>query len=134
MPKTFRATDTVLHLAGPGPIPLWDNDGSSWDPTDRLELNSGQVLSVFTYSKTWDYQECHPDGEEVALVLTGDVDLLLDDGDGEVAIRVESGSGSVVPTGTWHRIAPRESSTVLFITPAPARTEHRHAGRPEMPE
>ena len=133
MPNSFRATNTVLHLAGSGAIPLWDNDASSWNPTDHPELNSGQVLSVFTYSKTWDYQERHLDGEEMVLVLSGDVDLLLDHGKGEVAIRVESGSGSIVPTGTWHRIAPRKSSTVLFITPVPARTEHRHAESPEIP-
>jgi mannose-6-phosphate isomerase-like protein (cupin superfamily) len=132
MPKPFCVEETVLHLTGPGPVSQWRNERSLWERKDSPPLTSGQILSVFTYSKTWDYQECHPDGEELAIVWEGSVDFLLDDGDGEWAVRMESGSGYVVPAGTWHRLAPRGLSTLLFITPVPARTEHRGAGHPQL--
>jgi mannose-6-phosphate isomerase-like protein (cupin superfamily) len=132
MPKPFCAKETVLHLTGPGPVSQWRNENALWQRKDRPELTSGQILSVFTYSKTWNYQECHPDGEELAIVLEGSIDILLDDGDGERPVRMESGSGYVIPARLWHRLAPRVSSTVLFITPVPARTEHRDAGQLQL--
>jgi mannose-6-phosphate isomerase-like protein (cupin superfamily) len=132
MPEAFSVSDTVLRLTGPGQISRWRNERSFWQPKDRPELTSGQVLSVFSYSKTWSYQERHPDGEELAIVLSGSIDVLLGDGDRETPVRLESGSGCVVPAGTWHRVAPRVTSTVLFITPVPARTEHRDVEVPEL--
>lgn len=127
MPNAFRISDNVLHLIGSGPISQWPKEPSFWQNRDRLELNTGQILSVFSYSATWDYQERHPDGEELAVVVDGSIDFLLDDGSGERPVRVETGSACVVPTGSWHRVAPRVPSTILFITPVPARTEQRQA-------
>lgn len=125
MPQAFNVGDTVLHMTGPGPISQWPNVASFWQDAGRLEFTRGQILSVFSYSTTWDYQERHPDGEELAIVLDGSIDFLLDEGSGEHPVRIEPGSGFVVPTGSWHRVAPRVPSTILFITPVPARTEHR---------
>ena len=127
MPEAFRVEDSVLHLIGPGPITQWSKNACFWQDKGRLELNTGQILSVFSYSDTWDYQERHPDGEELAVVLEGSINFLLDDGSGERGVRVEAGYGCLVPTGVWHRIAPLVPSTLLFITPVPARTHHRQA-------
>lgn len=132
MSEAFRLADAVLHLIGPGPISLWPNVASFWQSKDRPELTSGQVLSVFTYSETWDYQERHPDGEELAIVLAGNVDFLVDGGHDETPIHIGSGSGWVVPAGIWHRVQPRELSKILFVTPVPKRTEHRHAEPPGL--
>jgi mannose-6-phosphate isomerase-like protein (cupin superfamily) len=133
MPEPFCVDETVLHLTGPGPVSQWRNERAFWQRKDRPEFTSGQILSVFTYSRTWDYQECHPDGEELAIVFEGSIDFLLDDGEGERPVRMESGSGFVVPAGTWHRVEPRVPSTVLFVTPVPARTRHRDARRVDLP-
>jgi hypothetical protein len=65
----------------------------------RYELTSGQILSVFTYSATWDSQERHPGGEALAIVLEGSAHLLLDHGDGEHPVHVDVGSGCVIPSG-----------------------------------
>ncbi len=73
----------------------------------RPQLTTGQILSVFGSSTTWDYQERHPDGEELALVLDGSIDFLLDDGAGERPVRILKGFGCVVPTGIWHRVGSR---------------------------
>jgi hypothetical protein len=129
MTDTFVFGNTVLHLDGVGPITRGVNDVAYWADRDRPALNSGHVLTVFSYCETWTYQERHPDGEELALVLDGVIDVLLDHGDGEVATRVARGEGCVVPAGWWHRVAVRELATILFVTPVPARTEHRDAPR-----
>jgi mannose-6-phosphate isomerase-like protein (cupin superfamily) len=130
MTEAFRLEDVVLHLAGSGVISRWLNEDSFWRDKQRPELATGQVLSVFSYSTAWDYQERHPDGEELTVVLDGAIDLLLDQGDGEQALRVEAGSACLVPVNTWHRVAPHTPSTLLFITPMPTRTDHRPAAMP----
>jgi len=82
------------------------------------------VLSTFSSSQTWDYQECHDSGDELAVVIDGSVQLLLDDGDGERAVPMASAEAGLTPAGVWHRVAAIEPCTLMFITPAPARTRH----------
>jgi uncharacterized cupin superfamily protein len=103
-------------------IPL---DDQLWAARDRTELATGRVLSVFCYDATWDYQERHVTGDEMVYVITGSVDLLVDCGHGERAVRLSAGAVGVVPAGGWHRLAVHAPCRVLFITPTPARTEHR---------
>jgi hypothetical protein len=127
MTNTFTLDDTILHLGGLGPIPRAANEPAYWARSDRRELQEGHVLSVFRYHATWDYQERHPDGDEVAVVLDGSCEVLVQvDGD-EVATHLDPRAGFVIPAGAWHRVAAAEPTTVLFVTPVPARTEHRPA-------
>ena len=125
MTEPLSLTDTVVHLDGVGPINVARNEFEYWATKQRPEFHTGHILSVFSYATTWDYQERHPDGDELAVVLEGDIDFLLDTGIGEMPMRLPRGSTCIVPTGAWHRVAVREPSTILFITPVPARTEHR---------
>lgn len=125
MEQSFLLEDTVLHLDGAGPIGWALNEAPFWSNRDRIELATGQTLSVFSYDTTWNYQERHPDGEELAFVLDGDIDLLLDNGDSEQALPLRHRNAGLIPAGTWHRVAVHQPSTIMFITPAPARTQHR---------
>jgi mannose-6-phosphate isomerase-like protein (cupin superfamily) len=125
MTMAFRFNESVVHLDRTGPITAASNEPGFWGVRERAELNTGQILSVFSYVKTWDYQERHPKGDELALVLDGDVEVLVDAGGGETPVRLPRGSACIVPAGTWHRVVVHEPSTVLFVTPVPARTQHR---------
>ena len=129
MSNTIRTLDSVIHLAGRS-MTAWPNDESLWRVRDRPELTDGHLLSVFTYDDTWSYQERHPAGDEIAILLAGDADFLVDDGDGERAVRLEPGSAFIVPEGVWHRAAIHAPSTILFVTPAPVHTETRPAATP----
>jgi mannose-6-phosphate isomerase-like protein (cupin superfamily) len=121
---TFRLAETVVHL-GAQRISVDRNDDAYWAARDRPELRTGSVISVFAYTKTWNYQERHPSADELAVVLTGRARVLLDDGRGDRSTELAPGAGCVVPAGTWHRLAVDEPCTVLFVTPVPVRTEHR---------
>ena len=76
-PRTWSTWPTI-SASGPRPV----GDGY-WARRDRPELSTGRVLTVFSYTATWDFQERHPTGDELAYVLEGEVDLLLDTGAGE---------------------------------------------------
>src|SRR4051812_24449392 len=124
MDSSFSLLTTALRLNGVGPIACYDTTQDFWTDRTRPGFRAGHILSVFEYAHTWTYRERHRDGDELAVLLTGNVDLLVDHGNGETAQRVHPGCGSIIRAGAWHRLRVHEPSTVLFITPVPAQTEH----------
>jgi hypothetical protein len=127
MNSPTRLIDHVVHLTDALGITVSPLNDELWAARDRTELATGRLVSVFAYDATWDYQERHPTGDELVYLIAGEVDLLVDSGAGEHALRLSADCAGVVPAGGWHRLAVHEPCTVLFITPTPARTEHRPA-------
>jgi len=102
-------------------------DPSYWaTAAERPELADGRVLSVFDYQADWTWWERHPLGDEFVYVLTGELEFLLDDGDRQWSVELLPGTAAIVPRGAWHSARVPKPSTVLFITPTPAKTEHRN--------
>jgi mannose-6-phosphate isomerase-like protein (cupin superfamily) len=68
--------------------------------------------------------EVHPDGDELLFVVSGTMELIVDDGD-ERAVGVEtrvplhSGDAYVVPRGVWHRLEAVEPTYLIHVTPGP---------------
>ncbi len=124
-PHDFSLITHAVHLADELGIQACPADDAFWADRDRPELAAGRLLSVFGYDRTWDFQELHPTGDELVCVLEGEVDLLLDRGEGERAQRLIRGRAGIVPAGSWHRVAVHAPATLLFVTPEPALTEHR---------
>jgi homogentisate 1,2-dioxygenase len=132
MDQPRPAHESVVHLGDDGVMTRSTNEPAFWSEAGRCELSSGSILSVFSYSDTWDYQERHDVGDELALVLDGSIELLIDTGRGEQPVRVARGEVSVIPRGAWHRIAVHEPATILFVTPQPASTLHRTLSGPHQ--
>jgi mannose-6-phosphate isomerase-like protein (cupin superfamily) len=68
--------------------------------------------------------EVHPDGDEFLLVVSGTMELTLDDGDQqtvgtETTVVLRAGDAYVVPRGIWHRLEPLEPSYLVHVTPGP---------------
>ena len=69
--------------------------------------------------------ELHPDGDELLFVISGGVDVILEEGGDEHNAGVErveavrAGQAFVVPKGVWHRVEVREPSRLVHITPGP---------------
>jgi mannose-6-phosphate isomerase-like protein (cupin superfamily) len=69
--------------------------------------------------------EMHPDGDELLLVLSGRIDVILEEGGDQEHVGVErveevhAGQAIVVPKGVWHRVDVREPSRMVHITPGP---------------
>lgn len=63
--------------------------------------------------------EMHPDGDEVLYLVSGSVDVVLEEDGREERVELKSGQAFVVPRGVWHRVAPREPSHILYLTPGP---------------
>ena len=68
--------------------------------------------------------EVHPDGDEFLYVVSGAMELILDDGDEravgtETKVLLRSGDAYVVPRGVWHRLEAVEPSYLVHVTPGP---------------
>jgi mannose-6-phosphate isomerase-like protein (cupin superfamily) len=73
--------------------------------------------------------ELHPDGDELLYLISGRVDVVLDDGDqktigAETTTSLEPGDAFIVPKGVWHRVLVIEPSHFVHITPGPG-SAHR---------
>ena len=63
--------------------------------------------------------EMHPDGDELLYLISGCVDLVLEQDGVENRVEVAPGQAVVVPRGVWHRVVVREPSQLVHITPGP---------------
>jgi mannose-6-phosphate isomerase-like protein (cupin superfamily) len=68
--------------------------------------------------------EVHPDGDEFLYVVSGVIELILDDGDGqrvgtETKVVLRAGDATVVPRGVWHQLETVEPTYLVHVTPGP---------------
>jgi homogentisate 1,2-dioxygenase len=69
--------------------------------------------------------ELHPDGDELLYLVSGRIDVILEDGGDEDhigderVVPVRAGEAVIVPKGVWHRVEVREPSRLVHITPGP---------------
>lgn len=59
----------------------------------------------------------HPEGDELLYLLSGEIDVLLEESAGDRVVRLRGGEGCLVPRGVWHRLILKEPSDLLFVTP-----------------
>ena len=102
-----------------------------WSDIDRRfgDFAGRSLISCFEFSEAWPTWEMHPAGDEIVVLLSGDVDMMLAlDGVDESVHLDTPGQFVVVPRGVWHTASPRKPTRMLFVTPGRG-TENR-----EQPE
>lgn len=83
------------------------------------------LVTTQSFTQNWPVWEMHPQGEEIIILLIGNVDLILEKKTGnKVVCLQQQGDWLMVPKGVWHTAHANAPSTVLFIT-AGEGTLHR---------
>jgi mannose-6-phosphate isomerase-like protein (cupin superfamily) len=119
---------TVLHLGPDQSLAALAVDEGTWSRMAAVPaLHDGRIMSVFAYESDWTWWERHPVGDELVLVLSGAAAVHLRDEAGERSVPLIAGECLLVPERVWHRADVRGPTSMLFVTPTPARTEHRDA-------
>jgi mannose-6-phosphate isomerase-like protein (cupin superfamily) len=121
----FDLASTYVQLDdGPAAFAV-DVDDEFWDTIDRRpELHSGRLVGTFHNAADWDSWEVHPAGDEIVCLLSGAIDVVLEEDDGERVVELEAGQTCIVPSGVWHRAVVREPGDTLHITRGEG-TRHR---------
>jgi mannose-6-phosphate isomerase-like protein (cupin superfamily) len=123
-PAFDLATTYVQLDDGPRALAV-EVDDEFWQTIDRRsELQGGRLVGRFHNAQDWDIWEMHPAGDEVVCLLSGAIDVVLDEPDGERVVELEAGRTFIVPRGVWHRAIVREPGNTLHITRGEG-TQHR---------
>lgn len=118
-PEPFDLIGASVHLDGAAARAVPTGDEGPGPPP-----GAGWVVSVSTIgedTRTW---RRNRDADEVLYLLSGAVDVVLDDGTQERVLALTEATGLVLPRETWHREVVRTPGDVLSIACA-GRTEHR---------
>lgn len=85
----------------------------------------GRLVSMYTFTESWDSWEMHPVGSEVVLCTAGEMTLHQEHADGTAdRVTIRAGEYAINPPGTWHTADVAGEATAVFIT-AGLGTEHR---------
>ena len=125
--STFDLASTYIQLRdGPDAIVVPVGKDFWARIAERTDLHEGRLVMVGGQSTDWTNWEMHPAGEEVLYLLSGALDLVLQNqnNDGERTVELRAGRAFIVPRGTWHRGIVRSPYTILSITYG-AGTRHR---------
>lgn len=93
------------------------------DVYERLDMEFGdfkgyELISCYSFTENWSSWEIHPNGDEIVVLLSGNVTFILDiEGTHEHVQLTEVGEYVIVPKGIWHTAQVIEKAQVLFITP-----------------
>lgn len=84
-----------------------------------------ELISCYKFSSDWSTWEIHPNGEEIVILLSGEVmfTLQLEAGDKSIVLN-RPASYAIVTKNTWHTAKTNVSTKMLFITPGEG-TQHK---------
>ena len=111
----FDLVSSSVHLEdGPAATPFSTGErGSNRGPSD------GRVVGLARARQPADLHpdmwERHPEGDELLVLISGALDLVLETASGERIVELRPGSAYVVPQGDWHRFVQREPSDLLYV-------------------
>lgn len=122
---TLDLTETYLHLADGADVTDFAGGDAFWQTMEApVDLDQGRLVCVCPQRADWLVWERHPAGEEVVMLLSGKVDMILDLPEGEKLVSLRPQQTVVIPRNIWHRALVHEPGDALFITRG-AGTEHR---------
>ena len=85
----------------------------------------GRLVSMHSFSASWDSWEMHPFGDEVVLCTAGSITLTQEAPDGtQLQVTLGPGDYAINAPGVWHTADIERSATAVFITSGMG-TEHR---------
>ena len=104
-------------------------DGSSYvvepAPGKPMRIDGFTVGAPMLSSNPPHRGEMHPDGDELLYLISGRIEVFIEDGGTAETVGREhmttlvAGQAIVVPRGAWHRVNVTEPSQLVHITPGP---------------
>ncbi len=94
--------------------------------TDYDGFEGCDMVSCFEFKEDWTSWEIHPNGDEIIVLLSGNVQFILETNEGNESVQLtEQGSFTIIPKNTWHTAKTHAPSRLLFITPGQG-TKHKN--------
>ncbi|MGL4575258.1 MAG: cupin [Burkholderiaceae bacterium] len=125
---TIDPSHTYVHLAADGAATSLPGGEAFWSlPEPQMEsYGRGWLVSEFECASDWPSWEMHPLADEFVYLLSGAVQMLLEQPGGVQTITLQDRGAVVVPNGVWHTAKVAAPSRMLFVTMG-SGTQHRAA-------
>lgn len=104
-----------------GAMEWYEGYGQRHGDADGVEA---RLVSMHSFTESWDVWEMHPQGHEVVVVTAGSMTLVQEIDGAKVRTTLQAGEAAINEPGTWHTAELTAPATALFIT-AGTGTEHR---------
>lgn len=118
-----RLEEHPLHLGlGATAVPQPEFTGAmdwyqAYGERHGSEGAEGRLVSMHSFTQSWDSWEMHPEGDEVVLCVSGQMTLVQEWPDGRVErVTIGAGEYAINPPGVWHTADIDQEATALFIT------------------
>ena len=118
MAQRFDLSATFVHLSSGGGAEPVEVTPSFWGESAAGKLYD-RLVGAFDFNSPEDLhsslQEMHPEADEVLFLVSGAIDVVLQEADEERTVALEAGQAAIVPRGVWHRLVMRHPGRLLFI-------------------
>jgi mannose-6-phosphate isomerase-like protein (cupin superfamily) len=129
MAQAFDLSTTFIHLSDRGGAEPVKLTPSFWRGSAAGRLYD-RLVGAFDFSSSEDIhssmQEMHPGADEVLFLVSGAIDVVLEEADVERTIALEAGQAAIVPRDVWHRLVMRQPGRLLFINSRTAMQTRSH--------
>jgi mannose-6-phosphate isomerase-like protein (cupin superfamily) len=112
----FDLESTYLGLDGQGHVTPMRVGPDFWKTIDQNSVARGTMVTVNSSEGDWDHWEIHPKGDEVLVLLEGEMQVVFENHEGDKVFDLLPGGTLIVPAGTWHRAQRQKNVRMLFIT------------------
>ena len=117
------ALGLVGLLACGGPSSTVEKQGEFDKAVERFVAGDYRG-TISRMEKDMPHWEMHPSGDELLVALSGEFEVLLQDGRSDRSVPLAAGKAFLVPYGMWHRLKVKTAGEVVFVTPGKG-TQHR---------
>jgi len=125
MSPGFWLDSTYIHLRPDDSALAMEGGAKFWAGVEgRHDLDHGRLMGSTGQNADWNHWERHPAGDEILVLLSGELELVLDTERGEERASLKAGQTFIVPKGVWHRGIVKKPGQLMFLTPG-SGTEHR---------
>ena len=130
MHETLDLCTTFIHLTEAGGAEAVKVTPRFWSSSSGNRYD--RLTGIFEFSSGSDLhssmQEMHPEADEVLFLVSGAIDVMMEEAGAERTIALEAGQAAIVPRGLWHRLVMRRPGRLLFIN-----SRRGMQGRPHDP-
>lgn len=124
--EAFELSETYVHFRDGGTAETIEVTEQFWPDVmaGKIPLD-GRLVTIGSVTEDWPRWEMHPEGEELVVLLSGHIELVVErDGD-EMRVHLkEPGQAWLNRRGDWHRAIVHAPGRMLFVTHG-AGTRHR---------
>ena len=116
--QPFSPEDTYIYLNADGVATSVPGGAAFWalTPQEIERFGHGWLISEYQFDVDWPTWEMHPNADEYVYLLSGAIELYLDEPEGVRIVSITDQGAVVVPRGVWHTAKVQRACRMLHVT------------------